>query len=86
MRHLATFGVAPPADKRDRVQTGRFLKALMARALIGALILWALLVALGATPLILIPAGIPIVLLALDLLWLTYRVRRDERGRAGARP
>jgi membrane protein implicated in regulation of membrane protease activity len=86
MRHLATLGVPPPRDRHDRVQSGRFLRGLLLRVLVILLPFWAL-IALAAlvTDLpswILLLGGVSLALLAADVLWLTYRVRRDERRAA----
>jgi hypothetical protein len=83
VRHVATLGVPPPADSTDRVQSGRFLRALLLRSFVLSLALWAV-VAL-VTDLSgwwLIVGGVTLAVLGADVLWLTYRVRRDEERRA----
>jgi hypothetical protein len=80
MRNWATLGVPPAADPHDRIQTGRFLRALLGRWLVVSLALWTV-VAL-VTELqdwVLIVGGVSLAALATDVLWLSYRVRRDER-------
>jgi ABC-type bacteriocin/lantibiotic exporter with double-glycine peptidase domain len=80
VRHLATLGVTPPRDKGDRLQVRRFLRALVARWLVINIVLWSLLVLMfDASGLFAIVAIVLIALNALDVLWLSYQVRRDER-------
>jgi hypothetical protein len=79
VRHVATLGVPPPTDPHDRVQSGRFLRALLLRSLVVSLAAWALVwIATDLSTLWLILGGATLVVLAADVLWLTYRVRRDE--------
>jgi hypothetical protein len=83
VRHVATLGVPPPGDAHDRVQSGRFLRALLFRSLVLSLALWglvALIIDLSTWWLLL--GGATLAVLAVDVLWLTYRVRRDERRAA----
>jgi hypothetical protein len=83
VRHVTTLGVAPPRDPRDRVQSGRFLRGLLARWLVVSLALWGIVALVTGAPVwVLALAGATLVLLVADVLWLSYRVRRDER-RAG---
>jgi hypothetical protein len=84
VRHVPTLGVPPPNDPHDRVQSGRFLRAFLLRALVLSLALWAV-VALITDPSTwwLVLGGGTLVVLAADVVWLSYRVRRDER-RAGS--
>jgi hypothetical protein len=82
MKHLATLGVPPPRDPHDRVQSGRFLRALLLRTLLLVLPAWVLIALLGVSAWLLIVGGVTLALIAVDVLWLSYRVRRDER-RAG---
>ena len=80
MRHPATLGVTPPRDKRDRVQVRRFLRALLARWLVVNIAMWSVvLLVVGASSVVVIAAVGFIALNALDVLWLGYQVRRDER-------
>jgi hypothetical protein len=80
VNHLATLGVRPPEDPRDRVHTGRFLRALLGRWLVVSVLVWVLVAAVTDVPTwVLIAGGASTALLAADVLWLTYRVRRDER-------
>jgi hypothetical protein len=84
VQHLATLGVPPPEDPHDRVQSGRFLRAFLARSLVLAAALWALLaLSAGLSMPVLILGGATLALLAADVLGLDYRVRRDERRAAG---
>ena len=70
----------PPADPRDRLQSGRFLRALLLRWLVVSLAAWALVWLVTDLPTWwLIIGGATLALLAADVIWLTYRVRRDER-------
>ena len=87
MRHIATFGVPPPTDPRDRIQSGRFLRTLLLRWLGVSLVLWVLVVVItGAATWALVLGGAALLMLAADVIWLNYRVRRDEReGRPGNR-
>jgi membrane protein YdbS with pleckstrin-like domain len=79
VRHLATLGVAPPTDPHDRVQSGRFLRALLARWLVVSVAAWALVWLVADLPSWwLLIGGVTLAVLAADVLWLTYRVRRDE--------
>ena len=84
VRHVATLGVPPPHDPHDRVQSERFLRALLLRCLVVSLAVW-LLVALilDLSNWWLVLGGVSMVLLAADVFWLTFRVRRDERRAAG---
>ena len=88
MRHIATFGVPPPTDPRDRIQSGRFLRTLLLRWLGVSLVLWVLVVVItGAATWALVLGGAALLMLAADVIWLNYRVRRDEReGRPGDPP
>jgi hypothetical protein len=80
MRHLGTLGVAPPADPRDRVQSGRFLRTLLLRWLVVSIAAWAFVLMLADLPTwCLILGAASLAALAADVLWLTYRVRKDER-------
>ena len=80
MRHVATLGVPPPDDPHDRIQSGRFLRALLLRALGVSVAAWALVwlvTELSTTWLVV--GGVTLTVIAVDVVWLTYRVRRDER-------
>jgi hypothetical protein len=80
MRHVATLGVSPPRDPKDRVQSGRFLRTLLLRWLVVSLALWAVVALLSdLSTWWLVLGGAILAVLAADVLWLTYRVRRDER-------
>jgi hypothetical protein len=80
MRHVATLGVPPPNDPHDRVQSGRFLQALLFRWLVVSLAAWALVwLVTDLSTWWLIIGGATLAVLGADVLWLTYRVRRDER-------
>lgn len=80
MQHLATLGVPPPADPHDRVQSRRFLRALLLRCFVASLLLWALLAVIGDLPAwwFVLGGGLLLALLA-EVMWLSYRIRRDER-------
>ena len=79
MPHLGTLGVPPPADPHDRIQSGRFLRALLLRWLGISVVAWALvwLVTELSTTWFIV-GGVTVTVLAADVVWLTYRVRRDE--------
>jgi hypothetical protein len=65
------------------VQSGRFLRALLVRWLVLSLALWALVALITDLPTWwLLLGGGTLVVLAADVLWLSYRVRRDERRAA----
>ena len=84
MRHVATLGVPPPRDRRDRVQTGRFVRALLARSLLICLAAWLLIALFGDLPSRwLIIGGAVLAVMAADVVWLTFRIRGDERRVAG---
>jgi hypothetical protein len=83
MHHVATLGVPSPRDPRDRVQSGRFLRALLLRWLGVTVVLWALIASVtGLLGWWLILGAVATGGLAGDVLWLSYRVRRDEQRRA----
>jgi hypothetical protein len=83
MRHLATLGV-PPGDPHDRVQSGRFLRALLLRWLVVSVPLWVLVALVTDLAMwVLLVGGASLVVLAADVIWLGYRVRRDEQRAAG---
>jgi hypothetical protein len=72
--------VPPPADPHDRVQSGRFLRALLLRCFVVSLVLWALLAIIGDLPTWwLVLGGAILLALVADVLWLSYRMRRDDR-------
>jgi hypothetical protein len=80
VRNLATLGVPPPADPHDRVQARRFLRALLLRCFVVTLPLWVLLALVGDLPSWWFVVGGALMLaLALEVLWLSHRVRRDEQ-------
>jgi hypothetical protein len=81
VRHVATLGVPPPRDPHDRVQSRRFLRALLLRCLVLSVTLWALVVPITdlSTSWLVVLGGGALVVLAADVLWLSYRVRRDKR-------
>jgi hypothetical protein len=74
-----TLGVAPPADRTDRVQVLRFLRDLMVRSLLVSVVVGAIAIAAidSTTWTILIVAVI--ALTALDALFLTWQIGREER-------
>ncbi len=79
MHNLGTLGVPPPADPRNRVESGQFLRALLTRWLMVSIVSWALILLVTDLPSWFYFAGaVVLVTLALDWLWLTYRVRRDQ--------
>ena len=83
MRRAATLGVSPPRDPHDRVQSGRFLRALLIRWLVVSVALWALVALISdLSTWWLVLGGATLGVLAADVLWLTHRVRRDERRAA----
>jgi hypothetical protein len=82
MRHLATLGVSPPGNPRDRVESGRFVRALLVRTLVVVVPLWVLVALIGPPSWVLILGAVSVALLVIDILWLGHRVRRDQR-RAG---
>ena len=79
VKHLLTLGVPPPENPRDRLQTYRFLRTLLLRTLLVAVVAWvpALLI-LRSTGWFIV-AGICMAALAADVVWLSYRVRSEER-------
>jgi hypothetical protein len=79
MKHLATLGVPPPRDPHDRVQSGRFLRTLLLRTLVVVVPVWVLVALDGPPGWLLIVGGVAVALLVADVLWLGYRVRRDEQ-------
>jgi hypothetical protein len=82
MRHVATLGVPPPDDPRDRVESGVFLCTLLLRCLVVSLVLWAVVAAVTDLPVWwLILGSVTTLALACDVPWLTYRVHRDRRRR-----
>jgi hypothetical protein len=83
VRHVATLGVAPPSDPHDRVQSRRFLRALILRWLFVSVPLWVVVwVVTDLSTTGLVVGGVTLAVLAADVAWLTYRVRRDERRTA----
>jgi membrane protein YdbS with pleckstrin-like domain len=80
VRHASTLGVPPPTDPHDRIESGRFLRSLLLRWLCVSVVAWPLVwifTSLSNTWLII--GAVALVTLAADVLWLTYRVRRDQR-------
>ena len=83
IRHVPTLGVPPPHDPHDRVQSGRFLRAFLLRCLGLSLVAWVLVALITDLPTWwLILGGVSLIGLSADVLWLSYRVRRDERRAA----
>jgi hypothetical protein len=65
------------------VQSGRFLRALLTRWLLVSIAAWALVALMTGATWFLILGAASLALLAGDVVWLGYRVRRDERRAAG---
>jgi hypothetical protein len=81
LKHLATLGVPPPRNPRDRLQTLRFVRALLFRTLLVAIVAWVLLLLVDGSTWLFVVASICLAALAADVLWLSYRVRRVSAGR-----
>ena len=65
------------------MQSGAFLRTLLLRWLIVSLAMWAVVAAVTDLPTWwLILGAVTTLVLACDVVWLTYRVRRDRRRRA----
>jgi hypothetical protein len=79
VKHLATLGVPPPQNPRDRVQTGHFLRAVLTRTLLLVIPLWVLVGLLVHATWVLVVGVISVAILAADVVWLNYRLRRDKR-------
>jgi O-antigen/teichoic acid export membrane protein len=74
-----TLGVPPPVDPANRVDALRFLRALMVRSLVVSVVFGAIVVALLQSTTWAIVIGAVVALTALDALFLTWRLRREER-------
>jgi len=81
MADWATLGVPPPADKTDRLQTGRFVRAMLVRTLALVVPVWIIVFLMEAPSWIKVIAVVSVVATALEIAWLSYRIRRDERRR-----
>lgn len=84
MRHVATLGVPPPGDPHDRIQSRRFLRALLLRWLGVSVAAWALVglvTELSVTWLVV--GGVILIVLAADVVWLTHSLRQKRNGAAG---
>jgi hypothetical protein len=79
MAGWATLGVPPPKDKTDRVQAGRFVRAMLVRTLALVIPVWIIVFLMEPPSWIKIIAVVSVVATSLDIAWLSYRIRRDER-------
>jgi Na+/melibiose symporter-like transporter len=80
MSNWATLGVSPPTKPVDRLSSGRFVRAMLVRTLVVVCPIWiVLLLASGSPRWMLIVAICSVAVLIVDIAWLTYRTRRDER-------
>ena len=70
-----------PKDKTDRVQTGRFVRAMLIRTLALVIPVWIIVFLMEPPSWIKIIAVVSVVATSLDIAWLSYRIRRDERRR-----
>ena len=74
-----TLGVPPPAPGADRLESLRFLRALMIRSLVAGVVAGAVVVAVLQTTTGAMFMGAVVALTALDALFLTWQIRREER-------
>jgi hypothetical protein len=74
-----TLGVQPPADPGNRVDTLRFLRDLMVRSLVIGVVLGAVVVAVVENTTWKLVIVAVVALTALDALFLTWQLRREER-------
>jgi uncharacterized membrane protein YfcA len=74
-----TLGVRPPADPENRVETLRFLRDLMVRSLVIGVVLGAVVVAVVESTTWKLVIVALVALTALDALFLTWQLRREER-------
>jgi hypothetical protein len=74
-----TLGVRPPADPENRVEVLRFLRDLMLRSLVVSVVGGAIVVAVLQDTTWTIVLGAVVALTALDALFLTWRLGREER-------
>ena len=74
-----TLGVPPPADSTNRVEVGRFLRDLMVRSLLVSIVVGAVVIAIVQSTTWTIVLGAVLALTALDALFLTWQLRREER-------
>ena len=80
MSNWATLGVPPPAKPVDRLSSRRFVRAMLVRTLAIACPIWILLLlTTGGPTWMLVVAICSVAVLVVDIAWLTYRTRRDER-------
>lgn len=81
MAGWATLGVPPPNDKADRVETGRFVRAMLVRTLAIVIPVWIIVFLMEPPSSIKIVAVVSVVATSWDIAWLSHRIRRDERRR-----
>jgi hypothetical protein len=74
-----TLGVPPPADSTNRVEVLRFLRDLMVRSLLVSIVVGAVVIAIVQSTTWTIVLGAVLALTALDALFLTWQLRREER-------
>lgn len=74
-----TLGVPPPADPANRVETLRFLRDLMVRSLVVSVVGGLLVVSIVQSTTWTIVLVAVVTLTALDALFLTWQLRREER-------
>jgi hypothetical protein len=74
-----TLGVPPPADSTNRVEALRFLRDLMVRSLLVSVVFVVVVVAVVQSTTWTIVLGAVVALTALDALFLTWQLRREER-------
>ena len=70
MADWATLGVPPPKDKTDRVQTGRFVRAMLVRTLVLVIPVWIIVFLTEPPSWIRIIAVVSVVTTLLDIAWL----------------
>jgi Na+/melibiose symporter-like transporter len=81
MSNWATLGVRPPAKPVDRLSSGRFVRAMLVRTLGIVCPIWILLLlTTGGPTWMFVVATCSVAVLMVDIAWLTYRIRRDERS------
>jgi hypothetical protein len=74
-----TLGVPPPDDPANRVEVLRFLRDLMVRSLLVGVVAGAVVIAIVQSTTWTIVMGAVVALTAFDALFLTWRLRREER-------
>ena len=77
MRHLATLGVPPPDKSGGRAASLRFVRDLLLRTLLVSIPLFAVLLLIGAPSVTILIAAAVMALTLLDVLWLTFAIRRS---------